>query len=112
MLLVLRFWDVWSGLVKPSDIDPKERLLTELQKLVLQYLPKNWSLVACGITTTIREILHANFVGIEVIVINDSMHCTKFLNRKLIGKSESQLLVMQVMQRVPHVDMGNVVRDS
>lgn len=81
MPLPLQFQNVWSGLVRPSNVVPKERSPIELQKLIIQYLSESWELVACGITTTILEILHAYFVGSEVIVIDDSMHCTEFLYR-------------------------------
>lgn len=66
--------------------------------------------MAYGMTTTIRKIFLIDFVGSQVILIDELMHNTEFLYQQLIVNYESQMLEME---EVPHLAMSNVaVRDS
>jgi hypothetical protein len=60
-----------------------ERSPTELQRVVLAYLPPSWCLVAVGITTSVVDIVQDGFQGSQVIVVDWSPDRTRFLHNTL-----------------------------
>jgi hypothetical protein len=81
--LPLAFTNNWNENKMPQAADTLERSPTELQRMVRAYLPPSWCLVAVGITTSVVDIVQDGFQGSQVIVVDWSPDCTRFLHNTL-----------------------------
>jgi hypothetical protein len=67
----------------PRAADTLERSPTKLQRMVREYLPPSWYLVAVGITTSVVDIVQDRFQGSHVIIVDWSPDRTRFLHNTL-----------------------------
>lgn len=91
--LPLIFHDQWGESRQPCTVDLLERSPSELSRLVRSYLPRGWGLVACNMSTAIPAILHSDFQGSEIIVIDDCSERVSFLYNELLENFQGHLLV-------------------
>ena len=91
--LPLLFDDNRGEAQEPSAVDVLERSPSELSRLVGSYLPRGWGLVACSMSTAISTILHSNFQGSDIIVIDNCNERVSFLYNELSNNFEGHLLM-------------------
>jgi hypothetical protein len=66
--------------------------------MVCAYLPPSWCLVAVGITTSVVDIMQDGFHGSQVIVVDWSPDCTRFLHNTLQSVYTTD---MHILRHVP-----------
>jgi hypothetical protein len=91
--LPLLFNDNHGEAKEPSAVDALERSPSELSRLVGSYLPPGWGLVVCSMSTTIPTILHSNFQGSKIIVIDDCSERVSFIYEELSNNFQGHLLM-------------------
>ena len=91
----LAFTDSWNEDRMPRAADTLERSPMELQRMICAYLLPSWCLMAVGITTGIVDIMQDGFHGSQVIIMDCSLDCTRFLYNTLESVYTADMHILQ-----------------